>query len=365
MRNPKRGKDKGKKQGGAAEPALMSLDQAGPSTVSAVWRPGIDPVGEDEELDYDPTAYDCLHKFSLEWPCLSFDIVRDDLGAPRSSFPHTVFMVAGTQAASARQNYLAVLKLAELGQGRHGKKAEKRNDDGESSDEGESSEDDSMDESDGEDSREPPAQMHHRLVGQSCAINRVRCCHQQPGLVAMWGDNGSVRLLDLSEQLQQLAAEAEVASRAASKLQVQPLQAHTHAMEGFAVDWSPLKAGRLATGDCKRHIHVWEPLEGCKWQVSPVYNGHSGSVEDIQWSPSEETVFASCSTDKTVCVFDTRERSKPMLQVLAAGCDVNVISWNRLVAYMLASGADDGGLRVWDLRSFKEGGFVSQFNFHK
>jgi WD40 repeat protein len=32
--------------------------------------------------------------------------------------------------------------------------------------------------------------------------------------------------------------------------------------------------------------------------------------------------------------------------------DVNVISWNRLVAYMLASGSDDGGLKIWDLRSF-------------
>jgi ribosome assembly protein RRB1 len=54
-----------------------------------------------------------------------------------------------------------------------------------------------------------------------------------------------------------------------------------------------------------------------------------------------------------------------LLQVAAADCDVNVISWNRLVGYMLASGADDGGLRVWDLRAFKEGGFVSQFNTHR
>lgn len=54
-----------------------------------------------------------------------------------------------------------------------------------------------------------------------------------------------------------------------------------------------------------------------------------------------------------------------IIQVSAADCDVNVISWNVLVSYMLASGADDGGLRVWDLRAFKEGGFVTHFNFHK
>lgn len=129
-------------------------------------------MGEDEELDYDPTAYDCLHRFNLEWPCLSFDLVRDSLGAPRAAFPHTVFMVAGTQAAQARQNHIAVLKLASLGQGRHGKRDGKRRRGGE---DGESSEDDSgseseggsdseMDASDDEEDREPPARMHYRCV---------------------------------------------------------------------------------------------------------------------------------------------------------------------------------------------------------
>lgn len=138
-----------------------------------VWRPGVDPLGEDEELDYDPTAYDCLHKFSLEWPCLSFDLLRDGLGGPRSTFPHSLLMVAGTQAASARQNYLAVLQLADLGQGRHGKRPDKRPGAGDSSsdeDDDESSEDESMDGSDDEDGdgKEPPARMHHRC-GQHAA----------------------------------------------------------------------------------------------------------------------------------------------------------------------------------------------------
>ena len=55
--------------------------------------------------------------------------------------------------------------------------------------------------------------------------------------------------------------------------------------------------------------------EGGRWQVSGGYVGHEASVEDLQWSPTEETVFASCSVDKTLMVWDTRERSKPMLTV--------------------------------------------------
>lgn len=37
----------------------------------------------------------------------------------------------------------------------------------------------------------------------------------------------------------------------------------------------------------------------------------------------------------------------------------------RLVNYMMASGGDDGSLRIWDLRSFSSGSYVSNFQFHK
>ena len=35
-----------------------------------VWVPGKDAMEEGEVLDYDPSAYDCLHALSLDWPCL-------------------------------------------------------------------------------------------------------------------------------------------------------------------------------------------------------------------------------------------------------------------------------------------------------
>lgn len=44
-----------------------------------------------------------------------------------------------------------------------------------------------------------------------------------------------------------------------------------------------------------------------------------------------------------------------MLTVNAHDADVNVLSWNRQTTFMMASGADDGSLRAWDLRSFTMG----------
>ena len=78
--------------------------------------------GEEGEMDYDPRAYDCLHSVALEWPCLSFDVVVDELGDERCGFPHTMVMVAGTQASAAEDNAIVVSRLSNLGQGRHGDK---------------------------------------------------------------------------------------------------------------------------------------------------------------------------------------------------------------------------------------------------
>ena len=144
------------------------------------------------------------------------------------------------------------------------------------------------------------------------------------------------------------------------------------------MDWSTVAINRLATGARNKTIHVWEPHEAGTWVVNknPAV-AHTDSVEDIQWSPSEANVclcflgdllsldldlffffiisqvFASCSVDKTIKIWDVRQGvQKAALSVEAHATDVNVIAWNRREQHLLVSGADDGVFTVWNLRSF-------------
>lgn len=54
-----------------------------------------------------------------------------------------------------------------------------------------------------------------------------------------------------------------------------------------------------------------------------------------------------------------------MLTVAAHEAEVNVAAWSASTAYMLASGGDDGLLRVWDLRAFASGQYVASLKYHR
>lgn len=143
-----------------------------------------------------------------------------------------------------------------------------------------------------------------------------------------------------------------------------------HKKEGFGLDWSPVVPGQLASGDCYRNIHIWRPADGgARFKVDErPFTGHTDSVEDIQWSPNEASVLASCSVDKSIRIFDIRANPAKacMLSVPDAhASDVNVIAWSRVENMFLLSGGDDGAIKVWDLRQFKTGKAVSHFDYHQ
>lgn len=110
----------------------------------------------------------------------------------------------------------------------------------------------------------------------------------QSQLAASWSDQKKVNIWHLDKTLQ-LVDDTQVHGKVQDE---KPLFSFGgHLAEGFAMDWCQTTPGRLATGDCVKNIHLWEPVEGAGWHVDQrPYVAHTASVEDIQWSPNEPHV---------------------------------------------------------------------------
>ena len=314
-----------------------------------VWRPGVDKLEDGETLDYDPSAYIMYHSMTAEWPCLSFDFMKDGLGDGRQRFPHTMFMCTGSQADAADKNKITLLKLSDL---------HKTGGVLDSDSDGEHDEEDHMD--------EDPT-IEHINIPHNGGVNRIRSMPQNAGIIATMADNAKAYIYDCQATFKSLS---EVRGGPRAPPPTKPAYTFKgHKQEGYALAWSGVEAGQLATGDCAGAIHVWNKGSNTNctdWKVSPSpYLGHTDSVEDIAWSPGEKTVFASGSVDRTVRIWDTRGQSGPQITVKAHNDDVNVISWSSSVGYLLASGCDDGSFKVWDLRNIKKEVPLAHFTYHK
>jgi len=390
-----------------APPSINKLDGTLPTTQVKSYNPflGNSNMGS-EPLEMDETAYKMHHALTPEWPSLTLDIMPDKhlgLNSIRTRFPHTVTMVVGSQADSIKKNKISVLRMSDLCRipgSKNNEKSESEIDDemlGEEwkhdVDNDDNEESDDSDEEEEEEERDPILE-HYSFPHSNGGINRIRICPQNTDIVSVWGDNGDVSLYDVGGAIDVLDRSSLGSAAASStnlskkkddntkqqqqvrKMRKDPFFVYSgHSTEGYAIDWSHVTPGRMATADCDGNIHIWNathpiksddivakygssntkssPWSNTSFDIKPTYSAHGAnldnpSVEDLQWSPTEATVLASAECGGYVRVYDIRCPNKAMIsnRVHDSGADVNVISWNRLVGNLLASGGDDGKLLI-------------------
>lgn len=327
-----------------------------------VYLPNSKPLADDEELVCDETAYIMLHQASTGAPCLSFDLIKDKMGN-RESFPMSSYIVAGTQASASHINNVIVMKMGNL---HRTSKEPKENEDSDL----ESDIEDSDDE-DEELTEDKKPVMSCALINHVGCVNRIRATEMNNQTFAgTWSETGKVFIFNITEQMKavddpDLLKTYENTSQ--SDLAKPVFVFRGHRQEGFGIDWSPTEPGVLATGDCNKDIHIWKPTDDGSWVVNQVpLIGHQSSVEDIQWSPNEKNVLASCSVDKSIRIWDTRASPNSACMLTCDNShdsDVNVISWNKTEPF-IASGGDDGILKIWDLRHFQSKSPIATFKHH-
>lgn len=286
-----------------------------------VWTGDPRQLKKGEILDFENEAYELFYRTSVEWSCLSLDLL---MGPEKcTGFPYTVYLVSGTQAPEG-QNKVYIMKWSEL--------YKTQNDDKTSEDSNSNSEA----EEEGEEAKMDYVEFSHHGV-----VNRIRA-NQDLNVVATWSDKGTINIFDISQSLKKLEnANGVVKSRA------NIVNSFNVGNEGYGLCWG--YNGTLYAGG--EGLYSLE-YNGSQWSHTKTYTGHTDHVEDIQRSPTEPTVLASCSCDKSIKIWDSRvaEKDSQMTIANAHSSDVNVISWNTQETSQIASGSDDGLFKVWDLR---------------
>ena len=89
-------------------------EQEEPAPQKNTYLPGTYVLSEDEVLEPDMSVYEMLHPMGVTWSCLSFDILRDNLGDQRAHYPATAYIVTGSQAPTGTNNELLVMKMSQL-----------------------------------------------------------------------------------------------------------------------------------------------------------------------------------------------------------------------------------------------------------
>lgn len=308
-------------------------------------------MNPDEVLEFENRAYDMLHRATTEYGCLSCDFLTGHKSNHKiykeyknemtpTKYPMNLFAVAGSQASLPTKNQIYVLRFANLCQTKY-------DDDSERGEEPE------------EEIAEGNPVILQRTIPTKGSINRIRSMMGYP-IVALWNEAAQVKIYNVQNAMDQLM-EVDITKLDSSKskgvLNEDSALINQWKLpnEGYGMEWSHLKVGQLVTGSVDGKINLFEAEdELCSkfTKANYYWSYHQESVEDIQFSPTEVDVFATCSTDGTVRVCDMKQHSYKQAQITikAHDCDVNVISWNPLTPNLIASGADDGSIKVWDLR---------------
>lgn len=312
------------------------------------------PLGPDEVLEADPTVYEMLHNVNMPWPCLTLDILPDKYGDERRGYPAKMYVATATQASKAKDNEMIIMKLSLLS-----KTLAKAEDDENDSD------------LDDDDDEQYNPILESETIPLKYTTNRLRvspwASKTNEYLAATMSESGEAYIFDISSQFKAFDTPGYVIPKQ-SKRPVHIVKNHGN-VEGYGMDWSSTTDGALLTGDVTGRIY-YTSRNNSKWVTDRTpYQVNDSSIEDIQWSKSEKTVFATAGVDGYVRIWDTRSKKhKPALSVVASKSDVNVISWCDKIDYLLASGHDDGTWGVWDLRNFQpntQPSPVVSYDFHK
>ncbi|KAL4484211.1 hypothetical protein ABPG72_003495 [Tetrahymena utriculariae] len=181
-------------------------------------------------------------------------------------------------------------------------------------------------------------------------INRARYMPQKYNVIATKVTNGEIHVFDYTQH-----------PTTPQNDQVRPqLRLVGHSAEGYGISWNPKKQGYIVSAGYDKKICIWN-VEGASQlnsSISPLHDieFHKSCVEDVAWHQINPDIFGSVSDDRTVAIWDMRQKSNaglinPTHCTQAHTGDIYCLDFNPFNEYLFITGSEDKNIGFWDMRN--------------
>ncbi|KAF2685298.1 WD40 repeat-like protein [Lentithecium fluviatile CBS 122367] len=278
--------------------------------------------------------YDMLYGRALEWPTLTTQWLPDKKAIEGTNMS-THRIILGTHTSNQAQNYLQIAHV-EIPDPDTPDLAELNEERGEVGGYG--------------NAKKPFEFKVVQKINHPGEVNKARYQPQNPDIIASLCVDGRVLIFDRTKHPIQPKSDGTIKTEA---------ELVGHEKEGFALSWSPLTEGHLATGNEDTTVRTWDLKTGFSKGNSTVsstatYTVHSATVNDVQYHPSYPFLIGTASDDLTWQIIDTRQAShkSALYRKLAHDDAVNCIAFHPSMETVFATGSADKTVALWDMRNF-------------
>ncbi|CEH14139.1 nucleosome remodeling subunit caf1 nurf55 msi1 [Ceraceosorus bombacis] len=279
-----------------------------------------------------PFLYDMVVTHALEWPSLTCQWFPDrERPAGKDYTSHRLLL--GTHTSGQDQNYVQIAQVHLPNQDVEVDSSKYDEDRGEIGSYG------------GANARIQIVQQ----INHDGELNRARYCPQNCDLIATRTVMGETYIFDRTKHSLQPNADGKCRPDIVCKGQTG---------EGYGLAWSPLVQGHLIAASEDETVCEWDVNQYKKIDkaINPlkVYRGHTSVVEDVAWHAHHESLFASVGDDKLLLIWDSRESGDaPKHRVTAHDGEINAVLFSPANEYLICTGSSDKTVGLWDMRNTK------------
>ncbi|KAF6754238.1 histone acetyltransferase type B subunit 2 [Ephemerocybe angulata] len=283
-----------------------------------------------------PYLYDLVITHALDWPSLTCQWLPDKEQNPNK--PYTTHrLLLGTHTSGQAQDYLQIATV-QIPKRDHPATGADKLDRGDY--------DDDRGELGGHSLPPAPRVQIVQRINHEGEVNRARYMPQNPDLIATKAVTGEVLIFDRTKH------SSEPERGGVCKPDVRLVGQNR---EGYGLAWNPNRTGHV--------LGASEDMTVCHWDINSyskgkttiepttVFRGHSSVVGDVDWHHYDENILASVGDDKMLMLWDTRDGSKPKLEVHAHDAEILAVSFSPANDHLIITGSADKTVVLHDTRA--------------